>query len=508
MTETFPRSRRFRRLASAPLHMAGLVVAVAGAMMLVAGIVEAIDGGPDTVALLLSGAAVGGIGAILWRLTHAPKTLPIRSVFSSVATAWVAISLAGAVPYLATGALRRLDDALFESISGFTTTGASVFPEVETLSHGLLLWRSSTQWLGGMGVIVLAVAVLPFLGAGGMALLRSEIPGGGSERLAPRMRTTARRLWTVYLGFTVATAIGYAAAGMGGFDAVNHAFTTVSTGGFSTRTASFAAFDSAAIEWIAVLAMFVAGTNFVLLWRATRGNLGPLLTSSEARAYGSIAVGASLLAVAWNTGLEIPGHDTIRESVFSVVSVVSTTGFSTADFGLWSHPGQALLLFLMLIGAMTGSTAGGSKIFRLLAAAGYARREILRHVHSQLVAVVRLGREVVPEEVLARILGYYAVFFTVLLAGTVAVAAFEIDIVTSVSTVAASLGNVGPGLGTVSPGGGFLSLDAGARGITMLLMLLGRLEIYPVLLGAAALLDTTRKFFPARVDRAIARRVG
>lgn len=477
---------------------------VAGAAMVTSAAVGIGGGGADVLDLAGPGIGLVVLGAAVRSVTVVPRRLPARSVFSAMAAGWVALCVAGAVPYLTTGALDRFDDALFESVAGFTTTAASVIPDVETLSDGLLFWRALTQWIGGLGIIVLAVAVLPYLGVGGMSLLRSDLPPA-SEYLAARVIQTARRLWGFYVGFTLVMAVVYLALGMGLLNAVAHAFTTVSTGGFSTLNGGFAAFDSARLEWAAIAGMFVAGMNVVLLWWAVRGRPGPLLRSAEARAYTLIVVGASTAVAAWNAadaGLHL---DVVRRSIFSVASIASTTGFTVSDFGRWVQPAQTLLLLGMLIGAMSASAGGGSKVLRLLAVISHARRETARHLHRRMVAVVRIGHDVVPEDVVSRILGYYAIFFMALVAGTVAVASFDIDLVTAVSSVISSLGNVGPGLGAVSPGGGYLEVDAGARGVLMFLMLLGRLEIYPVLLGLAALAESvssTRPRSRARLVRA------
>ncbi len=489
------------------VNITGMTLALAGGGMIASAVVDFINGGPDVASLLLPGLVALAVGAAAWWTTSIPESLAVRSVFGAIAAAWVALSLVSAVPYLTTGVLDRFDLALFEGVSGVTTTGATVIADLESVSDGLLFWRALTQWFGGLGVIILAVAILPFLGAGGMGLLRSELPGPAAQHLAPRVRDTLRRLWGVYVGFTVVMTGAYLAGGLSPYDATTHAFTTVSTGGFSTRNANLAAFDSAVIEWIAVGGMFLAGTSFVLLWRAVRGHPGPLLRSAELRTYaGLIAVSAVVITV-WNATDTAFDHETIRRSIFAVVSVGSTTGFTTVDWGTWIDPAQALLLFLMLIGGMTGSTAGGSKVLRLLTAASYARREIHRHVHPRLVGVVRIGREVVPEEIVSRILGFQALFFSVVVIGSVAVASFDVDIVTALSAVVASVSNVGPGLGDVSPGETFLALDAGARGLTVVLMLLGRLEIYPLLLGGMTLIDRARSTLPPRAARAVTRRL-
>lgn len=488
-------------------NITGMTLALAGAGMIASAVVDLVNGGPDVAALLVPGLGALAIGGLAWWTTSIPESLPVRSVFGAIAAAWVALSLVSTVPYLTSGVLDRFDLALFEGVSGVTTTGATVIADLDSASDGLLFWRSLTQWFGGLGVIILAVAILPFLGAGGMGLLRSELPGPAAEHLAPRVRDTLARLWGVYVGFTVVMTGAYLAGGLSPYDAATHAFATVSTGGFSTRNANLAAFDSAAIEWIAVGGMFLGGTSFVLLWRAVRGRAGPLLRSAELHAYAGLLAVSAVVITVWNATGAAFDHETVRRSIFAVVSVGSTTGFTIVDWGTWIDPAQALLLFLMLVGGMTGSTAGGSKVLRLLAAASYARREIRRHVHPRLVGVVRIGREVVPEEIVSRILGFHALFFTVVVIGSVGVASFDIDIVTALSAVVASVSNVGPGLGDVSPGATFLALDTGARGLTIALMLLGRLEIYPLLLGGVTLVDRARSKLPSRASRAVTRRL-
>ena len=498
--------RRHAKFSNATVHVTGVAMAMSGAGMVLAGLVDALDGGPDVAALVGPGLATTAVGLALRAFSSVPKRLPIRSVFVAVAITWGAVCIAGAIPYVTTGATVGWVDGLFESVAGFTTTGATVFSDVEALSAGMLFWRALTQWLGGLGVIVLAVAVIPYLGAGGMTFVRAELPPA-SEYLAPRVRETARRLWGVYFSLTAVIFGAFALGGMSAFDAAAHAFTTVSTGGFSTRNANFGAFESATLEWIATVAMFAGGVNIVLVWRAVRGHVGPLLTSTEVRAYAILLAVVSALAIAWNqatTGLD---HGTIREAVFSIVSVGSTTGFSVVDFGGWTQASQAALLLLLFVGATTGSTGGGPKVLRLLAAISYARREISRHLHPRLVAPVRIGREVLPDEVVSRILGYYAVFLLTVIGASITVAAFDVDITTSVSATVSAISNVGPGLGAVSPGGGYFLLDAPARAVLMLVMLMGRIEIYPVLLGLAAIPDNLRSVVPARVARAVTRQL-
>ena len=476
-----PRPRSGRR-PSLAAHVAALSATVAGAGMLLGAGVDQLDGGPDTLALLACGVPTTILALAVWRLTTVPKEVRILDVFTTVTVAWLAIAVVGAVPYLATGRLETVDEALFESISGFTTTGATVLSPVADTSQGLLFYRAMTQWIGGMGVIVLVIAVLPTVGSGAMSLMAAEAPGPAGERLTPRVRQTARTLWTVYLGFTAAVVLAYVIAGMSLYDGVAHAFTTVSTGGFSPHSASLAHFGSPAIEWIATMAMFLAGGSFALYYRALSGRPGPLLRSTEFRAYAALVAAASALVfVAADVDTSTGQH--LRDSFFAISSVVSTTGFTTADFGGWSEGAQLVIMLLLPIGAMAGSTAGGVKIVRVIAVASYAHRAALSQLHPRLVRPVRIGERAIPEDVATRILGFMVMALVVFGAGAMLIALTGPDMITSISAAASSFGNVGPGLGDVGPTGDYLALPWTARVVTMAQMLLGRLEIYPVVLA-------------------------
>ena len=471
---------------SMAIHVAGLAVVVVGAGTLVSALVEAIDGGSKQPELLVSAAAILSVGLVVWRATTLPSGIQVGDVFITVAVAWIVLAVVGAVPYLATGTLSSPDQALFESISGFTTTGSTVLRPVSDASQGVLFYRAVTQWIGGMGVIVLVVAVLPAVGSGGMSLMQAEAPGPVGERLTPRVRETARSLWMVYLGLTVAVAAAYMTAGMSLYDGLTHSFATVSTGGFSPHNASLAHFDSAAIEWIAATSMLLAGGSFALYYRALRGKPRSLWQSTELRAYlALVLIATAMLFTFAETSTSTSEH--VRDSFFSVTSVVSTTGFVTVDFGLWSAGTQAVILLLLPIGAMAGSTAGGVKIVRILAVASWAHRAALRHLHPRLVRPVRVGAQTVPEEVASRIIGFMVLASAALGGGAVLIALSGPDLVTSFSAAATSFGNVGPGLGEVGPSGDFLALPRFARVVAMGQMLLGRLEIYPLLLALAPL---------------------
>lgn len=473
-----------RKYPSMVLHVTGLAVTSVGVAAIASGLVDMLYGGPHQIALWVCGVATLLVGLVVWRNTTTPAEVQILDVFVTVAVAWIGLTAAGAVPYLVTETLTSPDRALFESISGFTTTGATVLRPISDASQGVLFYRAMTQWIGGMGVIVLVIAVLPTVGSGGMSLMQAEAPGPVGERLTPRVRETARNLWMVYLGLSAAVCAAYMTAGMSLFDGVTHSFATVSTGGFSPHNASLAHFDSAAVEWIAAVSMLLAGGSFTLYYRALRGKPGALWQSTEVRAYlALVLVTTALLATFAEAPTSTGRH--VRDSFFTVTSVVSTTGFATADFGLWSSGAQAVIFFLLPIGAMAGSTAGGVKIVRVLAVASWAHRAALRHLHPKLVRPVRVGSQTVPEEVASRIVGFMVLALAVFGGGAMLIALTGADLVTSFSAAATSFGNVGPGLGAVGPSSDFLELPALARGVAMAQMLLGRLEIYPLLLALA-----------------------
>ena len=463
-------------------HVLGLTLSVTGAAIVASGIIGWLHDGPHVLELVVFGLMVSLVGLLLWQGTALPRQIRILDVFVTVTLAWVTLAIVGAVPYVLTGTITAFDDAMFESISGFTTTGATVLRPIEGSGAGILFWRAITQWMGGMGVIVLVVAVLPTVGSGGMSLLEAEAPGPTGERLTPRVRHTARRLWGVYLGFTVVLALAYIGAGMSPYDGIAHSFTTVSTGGFSPYNRSLGHVDSGLIEWIAIVAMFIAGSSFTLLYRLIRGQPGPLLRSKEFRLYTLLvlSVAAVLFVVNDATG---PIADRVRGAFFTTTSVTSTTGYGTDDFGAWSQGAQAIILLLLPIGAMAGSTAGGVKLVRVLAIGSYAHREALRHLHPRLVRPVRVGGGVMPDRTANKIVGFLILALATFGGGAMVIALTGPDIITSFSAAATAFGNVGPGLGDVGPTSDFLELPRIARWVTMVQMLLGRLEIYPVILA-------------------------
>ncbi|WP_394944407.1 TrkH family potassium uptake protein [uncultured Ilumatobacter sp.] len=490
-----------KRRPSLLLNVVGLTLTVVGIGIAISGVVDAIDGGPDVAALLITGIITSIVGAIMWQRTVAPKQIRVLDVFTTVTLAWVTIAAVGAIPYLVTGHFTRVDDALFEAMSGFTTTGATVTPDIEATSKGLLFWRSMTQWMGGMGVIVLVVAVLPTVGSGGMSLLEAEAPGPTGDRLTPRVRETARRLWGVYVGFTLLMAAAYFAAGMSMYDAVSHSFTTVSTGGFSPYQGSFGHFESALLEWICIVGMLLAGGSFTLYWRALRGNVKPLLRSTEFHVYlafvGAVALWA--FVTSGNNGGQPTGF---RDALFTAASTVTTTGYVATEYGLWSQTAQSLLLIALPLGAMAGSTAGGIKLLRVMAVSSFAHREALKHLHPKLVRPVRVGNASLSDDVAGKVVGFLMLALVIFGGGSFAIAATGPDLITSFSASATALGNVGPGLGLLDHTGDFTVIPPTGRWIATLQMLLGRLEIYPVILALSVVtLRIPKRVLPRRRSR-------
>jgi trk system potassium uptake protein TrkH len=424
-------------------------------------------------------------GFLCWLPVHrSKKDLRLRDGFLVVASFWTVLGTAGAAPlYFADAVTLSFTDAVFESMSGLTTTGATVLTGLDELPLSILYYRQQLQWLGGMGIIVLAVAVLPMLGVGGMQLYRAETPGPVKDtKLTPRITETAKALWYVYLAFTITCMLGYRIAGMGWFDALCHAFSTVAIGGFSTHDASIAYFDSAAIDMVAVFFMFVAGINFSLHFFAWRYvSIKHYLQDQEFRAYAFILLAVSAVVTAslfFYRGFGSP-VDTFLDGVFQSVSIATTTGFTTDSFALWPAALPALLIFMSFIGGSAGSTAGGIKVIRWLLVYKQGVREIARLVHPNAEIPVKLGTKAVQPRVVEAVWGFFSVYIIVFGVMLLAMMSTGLDQVTAFSAVAATLNNLGPGLGGVASG--FMDVSDAAKWISVAGMLLGRLEIFTLL---------------------------
>jgi len=368
-------------------------------------------------------------------------------------------------------------DALFESMSGFTTTGATIYDRVETLPKSILLWRSMTEWVGGMGIIVLFVAVFPSIATRGYALLPAEVPGITVSKLTPRLKDTALRLWAIYLLFTVVEVVLLYFAGMSIYDAINHAFTTLSTGGFSTHTESIAYFKNPVIEMIIATFMLIAGANFALHYYLLKGR-ARLFRDPEFRFYITILIFAILIIFALNFNGDV--FTTLRHSAFNVISVMTTTGYTNFDFDRWNEGAKLILLALMFVGGCSGSTAGGMKVIRILVLAKYSIHQILKEAEPRTARVVKLGRETLKKDVIDDVAAFFVLYVLIFTISTILISLFGLDVISAASAVAATMGNVGPGLGVVGASESYAALHPFVKIVLFFNMWAGRLEIFTV----------------------------
>lgn len=439
----------------------------------------------DTIQLGISCLITLASGILIHAATrrHSRPELTHREAFAVVTLTWVAMSAFSCLPYLLTGTFSSFTDAYFESMSGFTTTGASVLRDIEVVPKGVLFWRSLTQWIGGMGIIVLALAVLPMLGSGGMQLFKAEVPEITVDRLRPRILETAKALWIIYVGITVLDIILLMTGGMDFYDATCHAFTTMATGGFSTKNASIAHFRSPFIEYVTTLFMFLAGVNFSLYFYVMRGQPRVLWKNTEFRFYVSVITAVTFVLALYLRGTDYSSlADSFRYSVFQVVTIMTTTGYASADYEKWGPFAQIVLVMIMFLGGMIGSTGGGIKQVRILLMLKQGYREIYQLIHPRAVTTLKLDDRFIAKEVLGSIWGFVFLFMSFGAAATVALTALDIDIVTATSAVISAQCNVGPALGDVGPAENYASLPSAAKWILSFCMLTGRLEVYTVLI--------------------------
>jgi trk system potassium uptake protein TrkH len=463
----------------------GSVLIFIAVAMTTTAVVSAIYSEFDTASWISVAAGISAaVGYVTRRLARRPSSITVKQGFATVGLAWFVFSIFGALPYVLTGSIPDITDAVFETASGFTTTGASILPDPGVLPHGISFWRALTQWLGGMGVIVLGVAILPLLGTGGMQLARAESPGPTPDRLTPRFQETAKRLWLVYAVITAIEVVMLAAGDMSGFQAVIHSFTTMSTGGFGTEADSIAGFSDYT-KWVITFFMFVAGVSFALHFRAWRKPV-EYARNSEFRLYLLITV-AAVVIVAGGLLDDFTTGDAIRDAAFNTISLTTTTGFASADFGLWRPALQIMIVGLMFLGGMAGSTAGAIKTFRLGVLSKAAFADLRRLVHPRGVFITHFGKQKVTEPVIEAVQSYFLFYMFLFMTGTFGLAFIDanlsegLDLVTATSAVAASLGNIGPGLGEVGPASNYANLPGLAKWLLSGLMIVGRLEIFPVL---------------------------
>jgi trk system potassium uptake protein len=406
-----------------------------------------------------------------------------REGMAITALGWFAAGVFGALPFYFGGLSAQGVDCFFESFSGFTTTGASILTDIEAVPKGLLFWRSLTHWLGGMGIIVLSLAILPFLGVGGMQLYKAEVPGPTPDKLRPRIKDTAILLWKVYVLFSVLETILLMLGGMSLFDALCHTFGTMATGGFSTKNTSIAYFNSVYIDAVITMFMLIAGINFSLHFQLLRGNPKIMWRDPEFRFFlGLFGVFTLVTIVSIYGAVYGSFGQSLRYAGFQVASILTTTGYATADFELWPSLPQTILVLCMFIGGSVGSTGGGMKCMRIMLLIKTGYQEIIRLIHPRAVVRVKLGKQVVPPEVLSGIWGFFILWLGLLFLGVFLVAATGVDVLTSFSSVLACLGNIGPGLGGVGPADNYAAIPTLGKWVLIFCMLLGRLEIFTIII--------------------------
>ena len=465
------------------LHVLGLILRVEAALMIPAAVIGVARGEAGS-AMLLSAGLTLAAGQLLVMLPAKRVKMQARDGFAAVALSWIVLSLFGALPYVFSGVLPDYADAVFETVSGFTTTGATVLTYIEGHPDAILFWRAQTQWMGGMGVLVLALALVPKLGEGSVFLMRAESPGPIKSKLTPRVGDTAKILYSIYIGLTVAEVLCLRIAGMSWFDAVIHSFTTISTGGFSVKNASVAAYESMAIEWIIIIFMFLSGINFALLYYALHRRFRAVFQSEELQSYTWMTVIASgLIAIDLivHAGYAASAQ-TVTDSAFQVVTLMTTTGYMTKDYVLWPTLSQTVLILVMFAGGCAGSTAGGIKQIRLVLLTKNLRREVQRILHPRVVKILESDGERVEEATLSGISLFFFAYILILLLAALIVAWDDVGFTAAFTASLTCISNVGPAFDILGPTSNFYGLSVVSKVVLSAEMLLGRLEIMPLLL--------------------------
>ncbi len=478
------------------IHLMGLLLLCNGGFMLLAALVSGIYEDGVTLDITLASIVTMMIGVMSMFLTRGhDKEVSRKEGYIIVTFGWIIMAASGVLPYIFTGAIPDVTNAFFETMSGYTTTGASIIDDIEVLPEGILFWRSLTHWIGGMGIIVLAIAILPLLGIGGMQLFAAEAPGPSADKLHPRITDTAKRLWLIYFGYTVAETILLYAAGMTFFDAINHSLATLSTGGFSTKNASLAYWNNQPlIQYIVIFFMFLAGSNFVLSYFAFKGKVQKVLRDEEFKYY---VIFTLLIVIAVALVIyfmaEVPVSDyhpkvlgqaesAFRHALFQVVAVVTTTGFVSADFTAWTPFITVFFFGLMFAGGSAGSTAGGIKIMRHILIIKNGLLEFKRTLHPNAVIPVRFNNKTVTEHVVYNVIGFFVLYMLLFVIGALVLGFLGLDFDSSIGGAASALGNVGPAFGSLSPLNNFNSLPELGKWWCGFLMLAGRLELFTVLI--------------------------
>ena len=478
-------------------HFLGLLLLFNGGFMLLSTLISFVYKDGVTLKLLLSGLAILGIGILIMLSTkNHRKEMNKREGYIVVTFGWIVMALSGALPYVLTGAIPSFTSAFFETMSGYTTTGATILNDIEVVPKGVLFWRSTTHWIGGMGIIVLAIAILPLLGIGGMQLFAAEAPGPSADKLHPRITDTAKRLWLIYFGYTAAETILLQVAGMSFFDAINHAMSTLSTGGFSTKNASLAYWnDTPIIQYIVIVFMFLAGSNFVLSYYAFKGKVQKVINDEEFKWFYRFIASFTLivaLIIYFRADLTISSIDhpmvwgraesAFRHALFQVLTVITTTGFISADYTLWSPFLVVFFFGIMFLGGSAGSTSGGVKVVRHMILIKNGFLEFKRALHPSAILPVRYNKKAISGDIVFNILGFFILYMLSFIVGALVFSMFQIDFESSIGLAASSLGNIGPALGNFGPVNNYAALPDLAQWWASFLMLIGRLELFTVLI--------------------------
>ena len=468
------------------------MLVITGLSMLLPALIAFIYGETDLYGHLKSSLICVLLGLPIWVFTRKSKRLNSKDGFAIVSFAWITVALAGSLPFYLTGIIPNFTDAWFEAMSGVTTTGATIIGNpstlphlingIESMPHGVLFWRSFLQWLGGMGIIVFTIAILPLLGVGGVQLFKAEVPGPVADKIKPRVKETAKILWMVYIGFTFLQFLLLGFAGMSWFDSICHAFTTMPTGGFSTQNASIAAYSNPVIHYIIIFFMFVAGVNFTLHFRAITGNYKSYFKDYEFKVYFSILFFATIF-IFLNISFSNSdwSHNSFLISLFQSLALMTGTGYSNADYELWPFFSQLLLFFMMFFGAMGGSTSGGMKIARVILLIKYAATETRRMLHSRAIIPIRIGDRTISDDVIRNTLGFFLIYLSFFVLTSLVLTALNYDFTSSLGVAASAIGNVGPAFGAFGPTDNYALLHPIGKWMMTFCMLLGRLEIFTIM---------------------------
>ena len=478
-------------------HFLGLLLLFNSGFMLLATLMSYAYSDGVTFNILFSGLIVMTIGVIIMLMTrHHEKEMNKREGYLVVTFGWIIMALSGTLPYLLTDSIPSFTNAFFETISGYTTTGSTILNDIESLPEGILFWRSLTHWIGGMGIIVLAIAILPLLGIGGMQLFAAEAPGPSADKLHPRITDTAKRLWLIYFGYTAAETILLKVAGMSFFDAINHSMCTLSTGGFSTKNASLAYWNNQPIiQYIVILFMFLAGANFVLSYFAFKGRVQKIIKDEEFKLYFKFIIIFTIIAsliIYFNADVTASSiahpmvwgeaESAIRHALFQVLAIITTTGFVTADFTLWTPFLTVFFFGLMFLGGSAGSTSGGVKVVRHLLMIRNGFIEFKRTLHPNAILPVRYNKKSIDEKIIFNILAFFILYMLSFIVGALVFSMLGLEFKSAIGVAASSLGNVGPALGDFGPVNNFYDIPSIGKWWASFLMLIGRLELFTVLI--------------------------